>query len=155
MTGWRLGYAIAAPKIISNMTKLHENGASCLPAPSQYAAAYGLKHCTGAIETMRQSYQKRRDLICSLINSIPGMSVKVPKGAFYSFVNISRLIKENNMTSKEFCMNLLKKTGVVIVPGSGFGDAGEGYVRITYATSEENIRRGMMRMKTYAESLMN
>ena len=153
MTGWRLGYAIAPPDIINNMTKLHENGASCLPAPSQYAAAHGMKYCIAEIENMRQSYWKRRDLICSLINDIPGMSVRTPKGAFYAFANVSQLTRANGMTSKEFCMDLLKKTGVVIVPGSGFGDSGEGFVRITYATSEENIQRGLARIKGYVETL--
>ena len=153
MTGWRLGYAIAQPDIIKNMTKLHENGASCLPAPSQYAAAYGMKYCIAEIENMRQSYWKRRDLICSLINDIPGMSVRPPKGAFYAFANVSQLTQANGMTSKEFCMDLLKKTGVVIVPGSGFGDSGEGFVRITYATSEENIQRGLARIKGYVDTL--
>ncbi|MGI5963759.1 MAG: pyridoxal phosphate-dependent aminotransferase [Lawsonibacter sp.] len=153
MTGWRLGYAIAAPEIIKNMTKLHENGASCLPAPSQMGAAYGLRHCVEEIEVMRQSYLKRRDLICSLINEVPGMSICPPKGAFYAFANIKPLTKATGMDSRGFCMDLLKKTGVVIVPGSGFGESGEGYVRITYATSEDNIRRGMERIKDYVASL--
>lgn len=153
MTGWRLGYAIAAPDIITNMTKLHENGASCLPAPSQYAATYGIQHCLGDIELMRQSYQKRRDLICSLLNDIPGISVRPPKGAFYAFANIRQLTQSTGMTSREFCMDLLKKTGVVLVPGSGFGESGEGFVRITYATSEDNITRGMERIRGYVETL--
>lgn len=153
MTGWRLGYAIAAPEIIKNMTKLHENGASCLPAPSQLGAAYGLKNCVPEIETMRQSYLKRRDLICSLINDIPGMSVQVPKGAFYAFVNAKRLAEATGMDSRALCMDLLKKTGVVTVPGSGFGEGGEGFIRITYATSEEKIKEGMARVKGYVEGL--
>lgn len=153
MTGWRLGYAISRPDIIRNMTKLHENGASCLPAPSQIAAAAGLRECLPEIESMRRSYQKRRDLICSLINQIPGMSIRPPKGAFYAFTNIQPLTKAAGMTSKEFCMDLLRKTGVVIVPGSGFGACGEGFVRITYATSEENISRGMERIRSYVGGL--
>lgn len=150
MTGWRLGYAIAPPAIIKNMTKLHENGASCLPAPSQMAAAYGLVHCQKEIERMRESYQKRRDLICDLIGTVPGVSIRKPKGAFYAFVNAKELTQAAGMTSKELCMDLLRQTGVVTVPGSGFGACGEGYIRITYATSEKNIVEGMERIREYA-----
>ena len=149
MTGWRLGYAIAKPEIIKNMTKLHENGASCLPAPSQIAAAYGLQHCIPEIENMRQSYLRRRDLICSLIEETPGLSIKKPEGAFYAFVNAKELCKKTGLNSKDLCMDILKKTGVVTVPGSGFGDGGEGFIRITYATSDENIKKGFERIKGY------
>ena len=152
MTGWRLGYAVAPPDIISSMAKIHEYGASNLPAPSQYGAAYALRHCLPEVEEMRRSYLRRRDLICGLINQVPGMSVRPPKGAFYAFANVRKLTQALGMNSKEFCMDLLKKTGVVIVPGSGFGSGGEGYVRITYAASDEDIRRGMERIRTYVES---
>ncbi|WRS26174.1 pyridoxal phosphate-dependent aminotransferase [Oscillospiraceae bacterium MB08-C2-2] len=147
MTGWRLGYAIARPDIIAAMTKLHENSASCLPAPTQLAAAKGLAYCLEDVEIMRQSYERRRNLICGLLNDIDGISIRVPKGAFYAFVNI----KNTGMPSMDFCMDLLRKTGVVIVPGTAFGDAGEGYVRITYATSDQNITEGMARLKKYME----
>lgn len=153
MTGWRLGYAIASAEIITNMTKLHENGASCLPEPSQLAAAYGLRHCIPEIEKMRLSYLRRRDLICSLIEKTPGLSIKTPKGAFYAFVNAKVLTQRTGLTSRELCMDILKKTGVVTVPGSGFGDCGEGYIRFTYATSDENIRRGFERIGTYVRGL--
>ena len=153
MTGWRLGYAVSRPDIIKNMTKLHENGVSCLPEPSQLAAAYGLRHCIPEIEKMRLSYLRRRDLICSLIDQTPGLSIKVPMGAFYAFVNAKELTQKTGMTSRELCMDLLKKTGVVTVPGSGFGDCGEGYIRITYATSDENIKRGFERIQSYVGGL--
>ncbi|GAA6393954.1 pyridoxal phosphate-dependent aminotransferase [Lawsonibacter sp. OA9] len=153
MTGWRLGYAISQPDIIRNMTKLHENGASCLPAPSQIAAACGLRQCQSEIENMRQSYLRRRDLICSLIDQTPGLSIKKPKGAFYAFVNAKELTEFTGMNSRDLCMDLLKKTGVVTVPGSGFGDSGEGFIRITYATSDENIKRGFERIQGYIQGL--
>ncbi len=153
MTGWRLGYAIARPDIIRNMTKLHENGASCLPAPSQMAAAYGLRNCLPEIDAMRESYRRRRDLICSLVDETKGLSIRPPKGAFYAFVNAKPLCQATGMTSRQLCMDLLKKTGVVTVPGSGFGDQGEGYIRITYATSDENIRRGFARIQAYTAEL--
>lgn len=153
MTGWRLGYAIARPDIIRNMTKLHENGASCLPAPSQIAAAVGLKQCLPEIETMRKTYLERRNLICSLINATPGLSIRPPKGAFYAFTNAKELSRATGMSSMELCMDLLKKTGVVTVPGSGFGDVGEGFIRITYATSTENIKAGFERINGYVRGL--
>lgn len=149
MTGWRLGYAISRPEIIKSMTKLHENGASCLPAPSQLAAALALRSCQDEIEKMRTIYEKRRDLMCGLMNQISGVSCRVPKGAFYVFANI----QETGLSSEDFCMRLLRKTGVVTVPGSGFGEVGKGYVRFTYATSEANISEGLNRMKTFVESL--
>ncbi len=152
MTGWRLGYAIARPDIIRNMTKLHENGASCLPAPSQIAAAVGLKQCLPEIETMRKTYLERRNLICSLINATR-LSIRPPKGAFYAFTNAKELSRATGMTSMELCMDLLKKTGVVTVPGSGFGDVGEGFIRITYATSTENIKAGFERINGYVRGL--
>ncbi|MCD2493677.1 pyridoxal phosphate-dependent aminotransferase [Lacrimispora sp. NSJ-141] len=149
MTGWRLGYAVAEPEIIRNMTKLHENGASCLPAPSQLAAAYGLYHCQPEIEKMRASYLRRRNLICSLIEETPGLSVRRPQGAFYAFVNARELCNKTGLDSRGLCMDLLKKTGVVTVPGSGFGECGEGFIRLTYATSDENIVKGFGRIKSY------
>ena len=149
MTGWRLGYAVSKPDIIRNMTKLHENGASCLPAPSQIAAATALRNHQDEIEKMHQIYEKRRNIICGLINQIDGISCKTPKGAFYVFANIQK----TGMQSEDFCMRLLKKTGVVTVPGSGFGESGEGFVRFTYATSEENIQEGLKRIKGFIEAL--
>lgn len=146
MTGWRLGYAIAAPAIIRSMTKLHENGASCLPAPSQLAAAYAIKNCTPAIEEMRRVYLRRRDLICQAINSVPGMSILPPKGAFYAFANISEALKQKKMDTKTFCMNLLDETGVVVVPGYGFGPSGDGYIRLTYAVADDKIKEGVGRI---------
>lgn len=151
MCGWRLGYAIGKSDVIHAMTKLHENGASCLPAPSQLAAAMALYTCDDEVERMRAAYLRRRDLICSLINDIDGISCRVPKGAFYAFTNIKQL----GMDSKTFCMDLLKKKGVVTVPGVGFSLNGstDGYVRFTYATSEENITEGLRRVKAYVEAL--
>ncbi len=149
MTGWRLGYAISTPEIVQNMIKMHENGASCLSGPSQMGAAEALRSCQDDIERMRSIYEKRRNLIYEMVNDIDGISCIRPKGAFYAFVNI----KETGMSSEEFCMSLLKKAGVVGVPGSGFGSNGEGYVRFSYATSEENIIEGFKRVRKFMESL--
>jgi aminotransferase len=149
MTGWRIGYAIGPREIIAAMVKLHENSASCLPAPTQLAAAKGLEVCLDSVETMRQSYERRRDLICGLLGEIKGISIKKPKGAFYAFANI----KETGKGSMEFCTDLLEKTGVVTVPGPGFGNAGEGYIRLSYATSDQNIKEGIARLGRYMQSI--
>ena len=149
MTGWRVGYTIASPALIRVMTKLHENFASCLPKPSQLAAAYAIQNCMADVENMRSIYLTRRDLLCSLVNNIKGLSCKVPKGAFYLFVNAAEVTND----SKKFCMDLLKKSGVVTVPGIGFGTAGEGYFRMTYTNSIENIKEGMRRIKAFVDVL--
>lgn len=149
MTGWKIGYAISTPEIINAMTKIHENGVSCLPAPGQMSAAFALRNCQADVEFMRQSFHRRRDLICSLIDETPGMSITKPGGAFYAFTNIKELCKRSGMNTDDFCMDLLQNTGVVVVPGSGFGPGGEGYVRITYAASDENIQKGFERIREY------
>jgi aminotransferase len=149
MTGWRLGYAIAREDVIAAMTKLHENGASNLPAPSQLAAVEALRSCRGDIVKMREAFEKRRGILCEAVNAIPRLSCSVPGGAFYAFVNIQEISGD----SQAFCMDLLHKTGVVTVPGVGFGEAGEGFVRFTLANSEDNIREGMKRLRSYVESL--
>ena len=111
------------------------------------AAAKALECCLDEIPVMKASYDRRRKLICGLLNEIPLISCRMPKGAFYAFVNIKAL----GVDDETFCMDLLHKKGVVLVPGSGFGDAGAGFVRISYATSDENIYEGMRRLKEYIE----
>jgi aminotransferase len=149
MTGWRLGYAIAREDVIASMVKLHENGASNLPAPTQLAGVEALRSCRGEIYKMRDAFEKRRGILCEAINAIPGLSCSLPGGAFYAFVDIQKISRD----SEAFCMDLLHKTGVVSVPGIGFGDMGEGFVRFTLANSEDNIREGMKRLRSYVESL--
>ena len=130
MTGWRLGYMAGPRNILSRLPKLQENMPSCLPEFVQYA--------------------ERRKLVLERINGIKGLSCTPPNGAFYAFVNI----KETGMTSVEFCEKLLEKEGVVTAPGSAFGEQGEGYVRLSYATSMEQINRGMDRIQRFMESIM-
>lgn len=149
MTGWRLGYAISRPEIVKCMTKLHENGASNLPEPSQMAAAEGLRSCMDEVDRMRDIYEKRRNLALKLMEVIPGVSCRKPGGAFYLFANI----KETGMSSRDFCMKLLREKRVVVVPGSGFGHAGEGYFRLTYAASEDTIREGLGRIRDFVQGL--
>ena len=147
MTGWRLAYVIASDKIIAAMNNVIECGPSCFPEPTQLAGVTALEECTGAIQDMKESYDRRRKLIIDLLKDVPLISCQVPKGAFYAFVNIKKL----GVDDMDFCMDLLYKAGVVMVPGSGFGEAGKGYIRISYATSDENIKEGIRRLKKYIE----
>ena len=147
MTGWRIAYVVASEKVVAAMSNITECGPSCFPEPTQLAAAKALECCLDEIPVMKASYDRRRKLICGLLNEIPLISCRMPKGAFYAFVNIKAL----GVDDETFCMDLLHKKGVVLVPGSGFGDAGAGFVRISYATSDENIYEGMRRLKEYIE----
>ena len=149
MTGWRVGYAAGPEEIISNMVKLQENVVGCINTPAQYAAIEALEGTQEPLRKMIEKYAERRTLLIDGINSIPGLSCIKPKGAFYAFVNISK----SKMKSEEFAVSLLKSTGVVVVPGSGFGEAGDGFIRMSYATSEENIMEGLKRMDRFMRSL--
>lgn len=147
MTGWRLAYVIANKDIIAAMNNIIECGPSCFPEPTQLAGVTALEECTDAIQEMKESYDRRRKLICDLLKDVPLITCRVPQGAFYAFVNIKAL----GVDDMDFCMDLLYKAGVVMVPGSGFGDAGKGFIRISYATSDENIIEGVRRLKKYIE----
>jgi len=147
MTGWRIGYAAGCSEILQNMIKLHENVVSCITTSSQYGAIEALEGPQDYLKYMLEKYAARRNLIVEGINSIEKLSCIKPKGAFYAFPNITG----TGMKSEEFAVELLKKTGVVVVPGSGFGEAGEGFIRISYATSEENIKEGLRRIKAFVE----
>ena len=150
MTGWRLGYMAGPRNILSRLPKLQENMPSCLPEFVQYAGIEALKNGDEDIAMMNRQYAERRKLVLERINGIKGLSCTPPNGAFYAFVNI----KETGMTSVEFCEKLLEKEGVVTAPGSAFGEQGEGYVRLSYATSMEQINRGMDRIQRFMESVM-
>ena len=150
MTGWRLGYMAGPRNILSRLPKLQENMPSCLPEFVQYAGIEALKNGDEDIAMMNRQYAERRKLVLERINGIKGLSCTPPNGAFYAFVNI----KETGMTSVEFCEKLLEKEGVVTAPGSAFGEQGEGYVRLSYATSMEQINRGMDRIQRFMESIM-
>jgi len=149
MTGWRIGYAAGCREILQNMIKLHENVVSCITTSSQYGAIEALEGPQDYLGYMLEKYAARRNLIVEGINSIEKLSCIKPKGAFYAFPNITG----TGMKSEEFAVELLKKTGVVVVPGSGFGEAGEGFIRISYATSEENIKEGLRRIKAFVQGL--
>lgn len=149
MTGWRVGYAVGPEEVIQNMVKLQENVMGSINTPAQFAAIEALEGSQESLIKMLESYAARRALLIDGINSIPSLSCRKPKGAFYAFVNISK----SKMNSEEFAISLLKSTGVVVVPGSGFGEAGDSFIRMSYATSAENIEEGLRRIDRFMRSL--
>lgn len=149
MTGWRLGYMAGPANIISLLPKLQENMPSCVPEFIQRAGIQALKHGDEDIQRMNNEYVKRRNLLIGRINNMKYLSCKAPKGAFYAFVNI----KETGMNSQEFCEKLLEEQNVVTAPGTAFGTEGDGYIRLSYATSLENIEAGMDRIEAFVSKL--
>jgi len=148
MTGWRLGIAAAPRPIIDKMIRIHQYGIMSSPTTSQYAAIEALKNGDDDIKEMKETYDARRKLI---LNGLRGMGLECfePFGAFYVFPNISKF----GMTSDEFCERLLREQRLAVVPGSAFGDSGEGFLRISYAYSTENIELALARLKKFIESL--
>ena len=148
MTGWRLGYACGPSEIIKQMTKIHQFAIMCAPTTSQYAAVEALKNGDDDVEMMRQSYNQRRRF---LMNAFREMNLECfePYGAFYVFP----CIKEFGMTSEEFAEKFLAEEKVAAVPGTAFGDSGEGYLRISYAYSLETLKTAMVRLKNFVTKL--
>ncbi len=148
MTGWRLGYACGPKEIIDAMTKIHQSCIMCAPTTSQYAAITALKECDSDIEKMRTTYDERRRLLVKNFNDM-GLTCFEPEGAFYVFP----CIKSTGLTSAEFCEKLLYSKKVAVVPGTAFGDSGEGYVRVSYSYSTEHLLLALKRIKEFlAES---
>jgi len=148
MTGWRLGYACAPNEIIKQMTKIHQFAIMCAPTTSQYAAISALKNGDKDIQEMKMAYNERRRF---LIHSFKKMGLECfePYGAFYVFP----CIKEFNMTSEEFATKFLQEERVAVVPGNAFGDSGEGYLRISYAYSLENLKIAIGRLEKFIQKL--
>ncbi|WP_313130418.1 aminotransferase class I/II-fold pyridoxal phosphate-dependent enzyme [Anaerocolumna sp.] len=144
MTGWRLGYAVGPKNIIEQMVKIHQFAIMCAPTTSQYAAVEALKNGDPDVETMRNAYDMRRKYLVNAFNEI-GLECFEPYGAFYVFP----CIKSLGMTSDEFATRLLKEEKVAVVPGTAFGSCGEGFLRISYAYSIENLKIAMERIERF------
>lgn len=142
MTGWRLGYSIWPDTLYDKARKLAVNAWSCVNTPAQYAALEALTGPQDAVAEMVAAFDARRRVVVELLNAMPGVSCAVPKGAFYAFPNISA----TGWASKPLASALLEETGVATIGGPDFGTLGEGFIRISYANSEENIRRALGRM---------
>ncbi len=150
MTGWRLGYALGPEIIIEQMTKIHQFAIMCAPTTSQYAALEAVKNCDKDIDNMRESYDQRRRFLMKLLEEM-NLPCFEPYGAFYIFP----CIKEFGMTSDEFATRLLKEEKVAVVPGTAFGDCGEGFLRISYAYSIDELKEAMGRINNFIERLRN
>jgi aspartate/tyrosine/aromatic aminotransferase len=148
MTGWRLGYACGAETIISQMTKIHQFAIMCAPTTSQYAAVLALREGDEEVARMRESYNQRRRLLLARLNEM-GMTCFEPEGAFYVFP----CIKKFGMSSDEFATKLLMQEKVAVVPGTAFGECGEGFLRISYAYSLKQLREALERIERFVKSL--
>ncbi len=148
MTGWRLGYACAPKEIMTQMVKLHQYAIMCAPTTSQYAGIEALRNGDDDIEYMKDSYDQRRKLIHEGLARL-GLDSFEPEGAFYIFPNIGKF----GLTSEEFCEKLLYSQHVAIVPGTAFGESGEGFARISYAYSVDHIKKALKRIEKFLEEL--
>ena len=148
MTGWRLGYACAPKEILSQMLKIHQFAIMCAPTTSQYAAVEALRNGDSDVQEMRESYNQRRRFLMHEFREM-GLECFEPFGAFYAFPSIKRF----GMTSEEFAERLLREEKVAVVPGSAFGACGEGYLRISYAYSMEDLKKALERLKKFVNRL--
>lgn len=148
MTGWRIGYIAAPGDLLNQVVKLHGYNTICAPIFSQYAAAEGLRNGWSEVEKMRVSYQQRRNLMYKAFCDM-GLEVPEPSGAFYMFPSI----KKFGISSEEFATRFFKEYNVAVVPGSVFGEGGEGHIRCCYATSLDKIKTALDRMNTFIKTL--
>ncbi|AMB94348.1 aminotransferase class I/II-fold pyridoxal phosphate-dependent enzyme [Aerococcus sanguinicola] len=148
MTGWRLGYVCAPKEITEQMLKVHQYTIMAAPTTSQYAGITALKECDDEVADMRDDYLERRNFLMSRYREI-GLPCFVPEGAFYTFPDI----REFGMTSEEFALELLDREKVAVVPGSAFGESGDGFLRISYAYSIKELERAMDKIENFVKEL--
>jgi len=151
MPGWRVGYAAGPKEIIQSMTRMHLYCGLCAPTISQLAALEALRRSQKCVRDMKKEYDRRRKLVIKRLRQIPGITCLVPEGAFYVFPNI----KSFGVSSVKFADFLLKKAKVLVVPGTEFGKYGEGYIRISYATSYEKIEMAFDKIEKAIRELIN
>ena len=148
MTGWRLGYVAGPEEIIRQMLKIHQFAIMCSPTTSQYAALEAVKNCDNEIKKMAEEYNIRRRLLVDGLNKL-GLTCFSPEGAFYVFPSI----KKTGLTSEEFCNRLLMEQKVAVVPGTAFGESGEGFVRISYSYSVNHLLEALSKIEKFVNSL--
>ena len=144
MTGWRVGFACGPKEIIAAMTKIHQYTIMCVSITSQMAAAEALVSGKRSVEEMKREYNRRREFVVTELNSL-GLKCSRPQGAFYVFPSI----KATGMSSLDFSRKLLEEEKVAVVPGEAFGACGEGYIRISYASSLDNLKEALARIKRF------
>lgn len=150
MTGWRLGYALGPEQIISQMTKLHQYGIMSSPTTAQYAAIEALRHGDRDVKKMRDEYDMRRRLVVDAFNEM-GLTCFEPLGAFYVFP----CIKSTGLSSDEFCTRLIMEKHVAVVPGTAFGESGEGFARVSYSYSLKHLKIALERIREFLKELNN
>ena len=150
MTGWRLGYGIMPEELVPHITRLAVNSVSCAASFSQRAAIAALDGPQDAVQEMAAEFAQRRRLITDGLRSIPGVHCPEPEGAFYAFPSI----RETGLSSAEFEERALSEAGVALLSGSAFGEYGEGYVRLSYANSQENISKALARLAEFVGKLV-
>lgn len=148
MTGWRLGYACGPAEIIKQMTKIHQFAIMCAPTVSQYAAVEAMRNGDADVDRMRESYDGRRKFVVTTLREM-GLECFEPLGAFYVFPSI----REFGMTSDEFATRLLQEEKLAVVPGTAFGECGEGFIRISYAYSLEKLKEALSRLERFSKTL--
>lgn len=149
MTGWRLGYVCGAKDLITQMTKIHQFCIMCAPTNSQFAAVEALKNCDLDVINMRETYDERRRYVLNRLNTME-LPCFTPMGAFYVFPDISKF----GLSSDEFAIRLLKEEKVIVVPGTAFGNSGEGFIRISYAYSLEDLKKALNRLENFIKKLI-
>lgn len=146
MTGWRLGYACAPKVILEQMLKIHQYAIMCAPTTSQYAAVEALRNGDEDVAKMREAYNQRRNYLMKAFKEM-GLQCFEPFGAFYVFPSIQKF----GMTSDEFATKLLQEEKIAVVPGTAFGKSGEGFVRISYAYSIDDLKEALSRIERFIE----
>ncbi len=150
MTGWRLGFAAGPEPIIRQMLKLHQYQIMCAPSVSQFAAVTALKHCADDVSAMREEYDMRRRFVVDGFNKL-GLDCFTPQGAFYVFP----CIRSTGLSSEDFCEKLIYSKKVAVVPGTAFGDCGEGFVRVSYAYSIAHLKEALVRIGEFVKEIRN
>ncbi len=154
MTGWRLGYVCAPPEYIKEINKVHQNAVTCAPSFVQKAGIVAIRDEKDEVLEMVKEYERRRDYAVAAINGTKGLSCLTPDGAFYIFINCREVCAKSGLTSQQLAERFLEDAGICMVAGSVFGTSGEGYMRMSFANSYENVVEGCRIMKEYVEKLM-
>lgn len=149
MTGWRVGYAVGDDRVIAAMTRLQENVNACCPEPSQYAAIEALRGGDTVIRKFAEIYESRKKILIDNLKSVKGLSWIEPQGTFYVFVNIS----QTGLSSMDFAYKLLKEQHIAVVPGTTYGENGEGYIRVALTKSESDILEAAARLRQFMERI--
>lgn len=154
MTGWRIGWAVIKnPTMIEALERVLTNAETSAATMNQIAGMAAVSGPMDDVTMMKNEYKKRRNLLVSLVGEIPGMSCHMPKGAFYLFVNVKPILEKLKINCEELADRILREARVLILPGTSFGSLGEGYIRFSYVSSEENIRKGCRRIKEFINKI--